>query len=410
VPHRLPAWFRVAAAMFAVGWGANQFAAMLLVYRQEDGFSGEAVTALFGAYALGLIPALLIVGPVSDRIGRRAVMRPVLVLSVVATVVLIVADDQLWLLLVGRLLAGVASGAAFAPGTAWVKEMSAGLPGGTGARRATLALSAGFGSGPLVAGILAQWLPAPTVLPYVPHLGLMVLVGVVAWGAPEPPAVSDDSAPRRRTELWGALRSRRFVLGIVLSAPWVFGSASTSFATIPAFVDIDVAPIAVTGALAGLALWTGVAVQPLGRRLGDPRLVISMGLVAVALGLLTGLLAAVTGVAWLVLPAALLLGTAYGLILVGGLTTIEALAHPDDLGTLNAVFYSVTYLGFAAPLLSTLALRTLSPEQLMLTGAAVAAATIPVVWASAGGRSTTRTEPGRPRRPAPPARSRRRSR
>jgi MFS family permease len=382
VVDRIPAWLRVAAAMFAVGWGANQFAAMLLVYREEDGFSGEAVTSLFGAYALGLIPALLVFGPVSDRVGRRAVMRPVLVLSAIATVVLIVADDALWLLLVGRLLAGVASGAAFAPGTAWVKEMSAGRPGGTGARRATLALSAGFGSGPLVAGIFAQWLPAPTVLPYVPHLVLMALVGAIAWSAPERAIVRPAGDGPRPTQVWSVLRGRPFVLGIVLSAPWVFGSACISFATIPTFVDIGVAPIAVTGSLAGLTLWTGVAVQPLGRRLGDPRLIIAVGLGSAVLGLGAGLLLATTGVVWLVVPSALALGTAYGLIMVGGLTMIEALAQPDDLGTLNAIFYSLTYLGFAAPLLSTVALRTLSPEGLMLTGIVVALLTIPVVVAS----------------------------
>jgi MFS family permease len=382
VPQRLPAWFRVAATMFAVGWGANQFAAMLLVYRDEDGFSGEAVTALFGAYALGLIPALLVVGPISDRFGRRVVMRPVLVLSVVATIVLIVADDVLWVLLVGRLLAGVASGAAFAPGTAWVKEMSAGRPGGTGARRATLALSAGFGSGPLVAGVVAQWLPAPTVLPYLPHLALMAVVCAIAWNAPELPIDRTLGADRRRTEVAHVLRSRPFVLGIVLSAPWVFGSACVSFATIPTFGDLGVAPVAVTGALAGLTLWTGVAVQPLGRRLGDPRRIIAVGLACVAAGLLTGLVLAATGAAWLVLVSAPLLGTAYGLILVGGLMTIESLAHPADLGTLNGIFYSLTYLGFAAPLLSTLALRTLSPEELMLVGTAVALLTIPVAWVS----------------------------
>ena len=164
------------------------------------------------------------------------------------------------------------------------------------------------------------------------------------------------------------MRSRPFLLGITLTAPWVFGAAATSFATIPTFVDIGVAPVAVTGALTGLTLWTGVAVQPLGKRLHDPRLIIGAGLAAAAAGLLTGLLLAATGAAWLVLPAAILLGTAYGLILVGGLTTVESLAHPDDLGTLNAVFYSLTYVGFAAPLLSTLALNAISPEQLMLAG------------------------------------------
>ncbi len=357
---RVPAWLRVAAALFAVGWGANQFAAMLLVYR-DDGASSEAVTALFGAYALGLIPALLIVAPISDRIGRRRVMRPVLVLSIIATVILLVGGDNLVVLLLGRLVAGIASGAAFAPGSAWVKELSADGPPGTGARRATLALSAGFGSGPLVAGVLGQWLPNPTVLPYVPHLVLMLGVVALAWHAPEPFVPRSTDERRRRSEVWQAMRSRPFLLGITLTAPWVFGAAATSFATIPTFVDIGVAPVAVTGALTGLTLWTGVAVQPLGKRLHDPRLIIGAGLAAAAAGLLTGLLLAATGAAWLVLPAAILLGTAYGLILVGGLTTVESLAHPDDLGTLNAVFYSLTYVGFAAPLLSTLALNAISP-------------------------------------------------
>ncbi len=374
---------RVAAAMFAVGWGANQFAAMLQVYRDEDGASAEAVTALFGAYARGLVPALLIVGPISDRIGRRRVMRPVLVLSVVATVILIVGDDHLWLLLLGRLAAGVASGAAFAPGTAWIKELSADQGPGTGARRATLALSGGFGSGPLVAGLCAQWLPAPTWLPYVPHLVLMVAVFAFSWNAAEPVVHRSKDEPLRRREVWTALKSRPLLLGVTLTAPWVFGAAATSFATIPTFVDIGTAPIAVIGSLAGLTLWTGVAVQPFGRRVGDARLTIAVGLVVAGLGLATGMLLDASGQAWLVVPAAMMLGAAYGLILVGGLTTVEALAHPGDLATLNAVFYSLTYTGFAAPLLSTLALNSLSPTAVMGIGVGVIALTVPLVLVSA---------------------------
>lgn len=164
-------WLRAALALFAVGWGANQFAAMLPVYKAHDHASSAAVTLLFGAYAIGIIPALLIVSPISDRIGRRRVLRPVLLLSIVATCVLIAGGSHLWLLLLGRLLAGIASGAAFAPGTAWVKELSTGAAG-TGARRATIALSSGFASGPLVAGVLAQWALADrAALPATPGPG-----------------------------------------------------------------------------------------------------------------------------------------------------------------------------------------------------------------------------------------------
>ncbi len=59
-PH---AWLRIAFAMFAVGWGANQFSPMLIVYRHELRLTAGEVAGLFLVYALTLIPGLLISGP-----------------------------------------------------------------------------------------------------------------------------------------------------------------------------------------------------------------------------------------------------------------------------------------------------------------------------------------------------------
>ena len=47
-PH---AWMRIAFAMFAVGWGANQFSPMLIVYRHELRLTAGAVAGLFLVYA-----------------------------------------------------------------------------------------------------------------------------------------------------------------------------------------------------------------------------------------------------------------------------------------------------------------------------------------------------------------------
>lgn len=375
----MPSWFRAALALFAVGWGANQFAALLPVYREVDGATAGQVTALFGAYAVGLVPALLLVAPVSDRIGRGRVLRPVLVLSFVATVVLMVGGHSLALLLVGRLLAGVASGAAFAPGTAWVKELSDAAPG-TGARRAAIALSAGFGTGPLVTGVLAQWAPAPTVLPYVPHLVLTVAVAVLLRPAPEPdPADVATSDPDAAT-LRQVLGSRRFLTQVVPTAPWVFGTATLAFATLPAVVDVPGPSYALVGALVFLTLGTGVALQPYGRRLATG-VTLAVGMGAGVAGFGVGALAATTGASWLVVPACMLLGTAYGFVLVAGLRTVETITPARDLATVNAVFYSLTYVGFAAPYLATLLLSWLDGTQTMLLLAGLTAASALVALA-----------------------------
>lgn len=384
----LPPWTRAALALFAVGWGANQFAALLPVYRVEDGATDAEVTALFGAYAIGLVPALLLVAPISDRIGRRRVLRPVLVLSFLATLVLMVGGSNLTLLLVGRLLAGVASGAAFAPGTAWIKELTTG-PAGTGARRAAIALSAGFGTGPLVSGVVAQWAPAPTVLPYVPHLVLTVLVAAVAWRTTEPPIARMRGVSAEASRVNHSLTRPRFLLQVLPTAPWVFGCATLAFATVPAIVDVPGPEIAVGGALVALTLGTGVALQSVARRLTVTATLLT-GITSGVLGFLISALAAATGAGWLVVPGCMAFGVAYGFILVGGLRTVEDVAAPADLGTVNSVFYSLTYIGFAAPYLGTLLLDVLSGAHAMLLLAVVLAATLPLVLSGSARRSAPR--------------------
>jgi MFS family permease len=64
-------WLAPAAAIFAVAWGGNEFTPLLVMYRQADGFSNQLANLLLGSYVLGIIPALLIAGPLSDRFGRR---------------------------------------------------------------------------------------------------------------------------------------------------------------------------------------------------------------------------------------------------------------------------------------------------------------------------------------------------
>ena len=95
------------------------------MYHHELGLGTGTLEALFGAYALGLIPGLLVGGPLSDVRGRRAVVVPAAWLSLAATLVLAAAGHSIALLFAGRLLAGVSSGAMFSAGTAWLRELSA---------------------------------------------------------------------------------------------------------------------------------------------------------------------------------------------------------------------------------------------------------------------------------------------
>ena len=375
-------WVPVAVTMFGIGWGANQFVSLLVAYRQSAGFGVVTVDGLVGVYAVGLIPALLVLGPVSDRYGRSPVLKVAAVVSLLATVVLMLGG--LPALFAGRFLAGLASGAAFAAGSAWVKELSSPpydttSPDGTGARRAAMALTAGFGLGPVVAGLVAQWAPAPLVLCYVPHLLVMAAVLVPLWRTPETVDAGHEGGSVLRRMRVTSVRLPRFRRLVAPVAPWVFGGATVSIAVLPGLVAPSVTgyEVAFNALVAGVTLGTGFAVQPLGRRLAatDTRRGAGVGALAVTAGLLLAALAAATTSPWAVLAAAVVLGAGYGLCLVAGLVETQRLAPPHELAGLTAVFYALTYLGFAAPVLLA-ALSAVAPYPvLLLVLAALAAVT-----------------------------------
>lgn len=348
-------WVPTALAVFAVGWGANQFAPLLSLYRTDQGLSQSDVTAMFSVYIVGLLPALLVAGRWSDRNGRRVLMRPVLILSLVSTVVMLFGpQDPLWLFL-GRFLAGVASGAAFGAGSAWVRELSVDAPPGTGARRAAIALSGGFGLGGLVAGLIGEWAPAPMLSPYVPHLVLGAVALVAAWNAADPYVPPEQSEPAPLIP--ASAGSRRFLLGV---APWawlVFGCASMSFAVLADLLGGDAGlPTAYAGVMVGVTLGSGVLIQPVIRRLAQtapPSRPPIAGLLAATAGMAAGAILVASselpGRAFWLLPIAVLLGIGYGTLLVAGLVEVEMQAGPRDHAGLVAVFYVIAYIGMGTP-------------------------------------------------------------
>ncbi|HEY1567136.1 MAG TPA: MFS transporter, partial [Solirubrobacteraceae bacterium] len=230
-------WLRAGAALFGAAWGSNQFTPMLLVYHGQLGLSTGTLEALFGVYALGLIPGLLVAGPVSDARGRRPVIVASAVFSLAGTLALVVAGHSVAPLFVGRFLTGVGSGAAFGAGTAWLRELSRPPFGDAtdhgAARRGAVAMTFGFAAGPLVSGLLAQWAGDPRVVPYLPHLLLMLAVLAVVPGAPETVVRGGAGATGRALP---SLRQPRFYRVVAPMAPWVFAAPAVAFALLPTVV------------------------------------------------------------------------------------------------------------------------------------------------------------------------------
>jgi len=356
-PH---AWLRIAFAMFAVGWGANQFSPMLIVYRHELRLTAGEVAGLFLVYALTLIPGLLIGGPASDRFGRRPVVWPFVALSPLATLLLVLEPRSLAMIAVGRALAGLCSGVVFGAATAWVQDVSPdegpsnGPSNGLSVRRSALALTAGFGLGPVVAAVLAQWAGDPLVVPYLPHLVIGTAAAAVLAGTPEGSA-ERPGRPQPAGRRWppAAVRTRRFWLAVAPGSPLVFGSVALAIVVLPEEVtSARTLSAGFAGLMTALSFAAGVAVQPFARRLPDMLAGAVAGLVCAAAGAAVGIAAVASADRVLAGVAALLLGLAYGLCLVSGLRQAERMAGPDERGAVIACYYALAYLGFATPYLA----------------------------------------------------------
>lgn len=383
-------WFVV----FAVAYGTNVPTPLLLLYRAELGLSPTALTGAFGVYAAGLVPALLLAGPLSDRVGRAKVVAPFVVLAAVTSLAFLAVPSATWVLFAARFLQGAVSGVVFSVGTAWLAESRP-----NAAQATAVALGGGWALGPLVSGLIGQWGPWPAVLPYLVHVVLLAPGLVLVWRIPE-----TLRHPRRGPLVNLGVpdgAGRAFGLVVVPIAIGVFAYAATAVNVLPLELE-PVMPgvgMAVAGVVAGITMGTGVAVQPLVRRLGVGYAgAIALGLGAA--GTAGGLLADTSGIWQLVLPVSVLLGLAYGICLATGLTLVARLADPAARGALTGTFYACSYLGFFVPLLlATIGGGEFGPG---LAGLAVVSALVAVWLATPTARALVRPSADAPRSATPP--------
>jgi MFS family permease len=388
VGHRVRPWLLVAPATALLAWGGNHFTPLLLMYRQVDGYSSVEVDLFLAFYILGLVPGFLIGGPLADRGGRKRVMVAGIAMSALGSAVLAAgAASPIWLC-AGRLIVGVSVAVAMVAGTSWIEELSQEpydvVAGASGARRASLALTAGFGIGAGVSGALAQWAPAPTVLPYVVQVGLLLVAAIpLAWapetrgawapgaaGSPNAGAAPGTAVPGTiavaAPESFGAMlralardlrvprhARARFLRVVVPSAPWAFGALAIAYVVSPALVGSKVGAdrVAFATLLTVVALGTGALIQPLIGRIatitGNRQLILGLGLTFLGVAL-CAVEAAVLSPA-LAVVVAIVMGLGYGISIVSGLTEVQQMAGPDDLAGLTGIYCSLTYVGFLLP-------------------------------------------------------------
>ncbi|TNC23581.1 MFS transporter [Amycolatopsis alkalitolerans] len=324
-------------------------------YQRVLGFGELVTTLVFATYAVGVIAALLLTGRWSDELGRRPMLQAGLALSGASALVFLFAGTTGWLF-AGRILSGFSAGIFAGTATAAVVDVAPDK-----ARAGLVAAAAnmgGLGLGPLVAGVLGQYAPAPLRLPYAVDLGLVVLASIGVALVPEPV----ERAPRPRL----ALQRITVPAGVRATFARAAIAGFAGFAVLGLFTGVSPAFLstvlhdtnrALTGVVVLSVFAASTAGQVTSARLTERRAMILgcagliAGMVLIGASLPLASLAALLG-------GAVIAGFGQGMGFRAGLIALTSAAPARQRGELTSTYFFVLYIGITLPVVGVGAAAT----------------------------------------------------
>src|SRR3984885_1748679 len=324
---------------------------LLVWFEHRWGFHAGILTVAFAIYAFGLLLALLLVGSLSDYIGRRPVLIGALSVQLLAMMMFFFASNIEWVI-AARAVQGVATGAAFSAFTAALVELAPQGRKEVGAVIGSVAPAGGLALGALLTGAAVQFTGSPA------KIGFATLAAVTFLGFGVA-SLSPETVSRRP----GAMRAlrprvsiprpavREFVAAVPLQiAAWMF--VGLFLGLIPTIIrglfGID------SGLVNGATVFTepgAAAVAGLFVGRISPRASARSGGAEIMIGAAVVLVAITVRVLPLLVLGGLIGGVGWGSAYSGTLRMLSPLAKSDQRAGLFAALFTVAYLAFGLPVI-----------------------------------------------------------
>ncbi|MBB6565439.1 MFS transporter [Kribbella sandramycini] len=351
-----PGFWMIAAAFLTTMAFSTVPTPLYAIYQRRDGFPTYVITIIFAAYAVGVMVSLYLAGHVSDWLGRRRVALLAVLAEAVAAAIFLIWPAVPGLL-VARFISGVGVGVLTATATAHLSELrQIARPGEDPSRSALISSMVNLGGlafGPLVGGLLAQYVSGPLERPYEIFLILLLLSALGIALVPE---------TVERLEERPAYRPQRVALPAA-AKPLFFATAIGAFSAFAIFgLFTSLAPTFLAGvlhhpsrALAGVVAFVvfiaGAVSQVVFVRMARRNqlrlglVLMSAGLIGIAVG---GLLPSLA----LFVAGGVIAGAGVGLVFRGAVATAASLAEPASRGEVLAALFLIAYAGLALPVLA----------------------------------------------------------
>ncbi|MDX1399317.1 MAG: MFS transporter [Oceanospirillum sp.] len=359
-------FFWVSFAMCAGVMSTALISPLYGIYKTEWSLLASDISVIYVVYMAGALAALLFLGQLSDRIGFRRVMQISLVLVFLGTGLTMFAWDTLSLNL-ARFIVGVASSLMTTSASVGLRQLATGAHPNRAAAMSGVLIAFGFGLGPLVGGIIGQWLPNPLITAYIPTV-LLSVIGFYALQRLDLPTHQPVVKPEAETKKAGSVKKaasewlpkltwspREHSLAFVLTnacAFLAFGVFGLYASMSPLFLEqiIDWKGPFISGISIAVILFLSSGAQLMARRL-PVHWCGALGLVSLALCCVLLLLNLEQGSAWLLALGLLVTASGHGMTLLSGINMISRIAQPHNHSGLLSTYLVLGYIGSMLPVL-----------------------------------------------------------
>lgn len=329
------------------------------IYQAQWDLRTSTLTQLFVVYMFGALASLLFLGRATQRFGFLPVLRTGL-FTMTLGVLLSMLSSGPGLFALSRTLIGLASGMITTSSAIGLVRVARSADPRRTSAAITVIMTLGFGAGPLLGGLMAQFVPWPLRTAYLPTL----LMGVLAcYALFKVRAVPRHRPPDHLPQGWAlwlprlALPADRRLRGYfwlaAMGAFSFFGLFSLYASLAPSFMKQMLpwsGPLASGLSIASI-LFLSAGVQLAARPFANKQVVL-VSAVAMAVANLVLLATNELGSALLFTASVLITALAHGLANVGGMVVIQKICTDAERPTILAAYLVVGYLGTIVPILA----------------------------------------------------------
>ncbi|WP_159698875.1 MFS transporter [Arthrobacter sp. 18067] len=315
------------------------------MYQSSMQLSKLLITVIFAAYSIALLVALLVVGALSDYVGRRTVIIAALILELAAMIVFAVAGSSTELI-AARALQGLATGAATAALAAGLTDL---FPAKAPVMN-SVAPILGMAAGALGSAALTTVSTFPTIEVFIVLAVLFAVLLIAAFRLPETAARKPGALTSLAIRLTvpEAARGPLLTAAPMLVAIWAIGGFVLSLG--PALVRAETGSDSpLVGGWFVFALTISGAIAVVVMRSVAPLKAFVIGGTALATGVGVLLLGVLSHQSVLLFIGAAIAGVGFGGGFQGAMRTIMPTAAPGERASPLATVYVISYLATSVP-------------------------------------------------------------